>query len=91
MTRGSKYTVRCKAKGYLEGVQIIRDVRGIPVIRPRYDLYTSLGEYFEPADYGIKQLDQLAARPNLKTNEVGSDSEPTLRLCSPQTTCWHGQ
>ena len=55
------------AKGYLEGVQIIRDVRGIPVIRPRYDLYTSLGEYFEPADYGIKQLDQLAVRPSLKT------------------------
>lgn len=54
-------------KGYLEGVQIIRDVRGIPVIRPRYDLYTSLGEYFNPADYGVKNIEELAARPNVKT------------------------
>lgn len=63
-------------KGYLESVQIIRDVRGIPVIRPRYDLYTSLGEYFDPADYGIKKLDELVARPNLKTRAQQFFSTP---------------
>lgn len=53
-------------KGYLEGFQIVRDVRGVPVIRPKYDLYTSLGEDLVPSDYGLKQLDQVV-RPTLKT------------------------
>jgi hypothetical protein len=53
-------------KGYLEGLQIVRDVRGVPVIRPKYDLYTSLGEDLVPSDYGLKQLDQVV-KPTLKT------------------------
>ena len=53
-------------KGYLEGFQIVRDVRGVPVIRPKYDLYTSLGEELVPSDYGLKQLDEVI-RPTLKT------------------------
>lgn len=53
-------------KGYLEGFQIVRDVRGVPVIRPKYDLYTSLGEDLVPSDYGLKQLDEVV-RPTLKT------------------------
>ena len=54
-------------RGYLMSWGITRDVRGVSVLRPKYDLYTSIGEEFNAADYGVKQLDQLAFDTSMKT------------------------
>ena len=54
-------------RGYLMSWGITRDVRGTPVLRPKYDLYTSIGEEYNAADYGVKQLDKLSFDTSLKT------------------------
>ena len=52
------------AAGYTESMDIMRDLKGNAVIRPRFDLYTSIDEVTDMTEFGVKADNVLPVRKN---------------------------
>lgn len=47
---------------YIQSLDVMRDVAGNAVIRPRFDIYTSIDEVEDLSSFGMKNADQLPLR-----------------------------
>ena len=55
---------------YIQSLDIMRDVAGNPVIRPRFDIYTSYDEVEDLSSFGMKDPDVLPMRGKGPFNKI---------------------